>query len=768
VRAILYKIIAVPVFLICSGQLTAQNNIPANLAAERDSLIRLIAKAPDDTAKANTYIQLLANYRGAYSGSKTEDSITYFRTLAAAGTLCKKLNYLTGLGNCLLAEARIYNIHRNREKTIELIQKAIIVYATANDRSAQADAWQYRALITPVDDSLQKAQFLDSALRMTREAGDVIKEARILKDIADFHLNQHKYELSIQELLSLLEFQKKNGDKRLHYTTDLLVPNFLSIGNLKEALRYAIATIDYCRKVNDTSRIFTFYQRLAQIYFDLNNHEKSAMYYKKGFDSYTHGRWDPENSMARQFVTNIVTALIAGSKFDEAQLYLDRYMSSVPEGDLEATDNVNALYSDLYLFKKDYPKAEKYFLKRLQYYARLPHNKEVEGVFFIRGAGIYYGLKQYEKVKFYSDTAYKLGKAVNSIFILALANEAYYKLDSIKGNYASAFWHLQEFMRYADLQEDEMLDKQLTEMAVQYETDQKNSELLLLNTQAKLQQETIQQGNTLRNFMIGGSVLLLLLLVLIFNRYRVKQRANTLLQEKQEEINRQNQTLEKMVQEEKMITTEKDRLLQEKEWLMKEINHRVKNNLQVVMSLLNTQSAYLKDEAALTAIEESRHRVHAISLIHRKLYQSDRQMTRIDMATYIKEVAEYLTESLDTQNRIKLGLFIDPIDLDVTQAVPTGLIINEAVTNAVKYAFPASRKGQINISMYKKVKGPVELTIQDNGIGLPPDFDWRKTESLGMSLMQGLCKQLDGQFDIRQENGLTITIEFEPAKSLNQ
>jgi two-component sensor histidine kinase len=261
---------------------------------------------------------------------------------------------------------------------------------------------------------------------------------------------------------------------------------------------------------------------------------------------------------------------------------------------------------------------------------------------------------------------------------------------------------------------------------------------------------------------------LLLLLLLIFNRYRVKQKANKLLQEKQDEINWQNQQLEKMVAEEKMITAEKDKLLQEKEWLMKEINHRVKNNLQVVMSLLNTQSAYLQDEAALNAIQESRHRVHAISLIHRKLYQSDQQLTTIDMANYIEDVTEYLADSLDTQHHIQFGLFIDPIELDVTQAVPTGLIINEAVTNAAKYAFPEDRKGQIIISMHKNVNGAIELTIQDNGIGLPPDFDWQQSESLGMSLMQGLCNQLDGQFNLIQHNGITIKITFEPAKSLKQ
>jgi two-component sensor histidine kinase len=346
-------------------------------------------------------------------------------------------------------------------------------------------------------------------------------------------------------------------------------------------------------------------------------------------------------------------------------------------------------------------------------------------------------------------------------------NLTQYKLDSVKGNYLSAIRHYQNYKNFSDSIQKDIADKQAAELAVQYETDQKNNELELLNNKDRLQQQAIKQGIFLRNTMIAGSGLLLLLLFVIFNRYRIKQKANKSLQEKQSEINSQNQVLEKMILEERKVTAEKERLLTEKVWLMKEINHRVKNNLQVVMSLLNTQSAYLKDEAALNAIQESRHRVHAISLIHRKLYLSDRQLTVIDMTTYIKEFTEYLADSLDTEHRITFSLFIDPVELDVVQAVPTGLIINEAVTNAVKYAFPRNlqrHKAKISIYMYKTRLGSIELQICDNGIGLPENIDWKCTESLGMTLMQGLTKQLDGKFEVLETNGLTIKITFEPTK----
>lgn len=164
---------------------------------------------------------------------------------------------------------------------------------------------------------------------------------------------------------------------------------------------------------------------------------------------------------------------------------------------------------------------------------------------------------------------------------------------------------------------------------------------------------------------------------LIYNRYRLKRRSNLVLEQKQGEINAQNELLRK--------------ILNEKEWLLREIHHRVKNNLQIVISLLNTQSAYLDNEDALVAIRNSQNRMHAMSLIHQKLYQSD-NLAEIDMKWYIKELVDYMIECFGTDNKIQFTLETEAIKLDVAQAVPLGLILNEAISNVIKYAFPADKK----------------------------------------------------------------------------
>ena len=202
-----------------------------------------------------------------------------------------------------------------------------------------------------------------------------------------------------------------------------------------------------------------------------------------------------------------------------------------------------------------------------------------------------------------------------------------------------------------------------------------------------------------------------------------------------------------------------DRLIKEKEWLLKEIHHRVKNNLQIVMSLLNSQSVFIDNDAALTAIHDSERRVHAMALIHQKLYLSE-NISRIAMAEYIDELVSYVHDSFDIGNRVVFRQSVEPMNLDVSQAIPLGLIINEGIVNAIKYAFPNERKGIVTISLHYEDTGHLLLEISDNGIGLPSGLDIKQLNSLGLDMMQGLTKQLNGKFYMENNNGLNIKVRF--------
>ena len=217
-------------------------------------------------------------------------------------------------------------------------------------------------------------------------------------------------------------------------------------------------------------------------------------------------------------------------------------------------------------------------------------------------------------------------------------------------------------------------------------------------------------------------------------------------------INQKNNSLQSLLQE-------KDTLLEEKEWLRKEIHHRVKNNLQTVVSLLESQSAFLKD-GALMAIRDSQHRVYAMSLIHQKLYQSE-NVSSLHMAVYVPELISYLKESFNAKQGIRFDLQIDSVILNVSQAVPLGIIMTEAISNAVKYAFPHEMLGLIYVEIKKLPTNQVLLMVSDNGIGLPKTFDILNTTSLGIKLMKGLSLDIDAVLKIESAKGTSVSLTFE-------
>ncbi|MBD2562140.1 hypothetical protein H6G95_16250 [Nostoc linckia FACHB-391] len=200
--------------------------------------------------------------------------------------------------------------------------------------------------------------------------------------------------------------------------------------------------------------------------------------------------------------------------------------------------------------------------------------------------------------------------------------------------------------------------------------------------------------------------------------------------------------------------------LQEKEVLLKEIHHRVKNNLQIISSLLNLQAEYLKDNQALEVFKDSQNRIESMALIHEKLYQSQ-DLARINFADYIQDLVTNLFYSYNVNsNTITLKMKVEEVFLAIDAAIPCGLIINELISNSLKYAFPERELGEICIDFCSIEPNLFTLTISDDGVGLAQDFDFQATESLGLRLVKGLTQQLQGNIDFISDNGVKYTIQF--------
>jgi len=202
------------------------------------------------------------------------------------------------------------------------------------------------------------------------------------------------------------------------------------------------------------------------------------------------------------------------------------------------------------------------------------------------------------------------------------------------------------------------------------------------------------------------------------------------------------------------------RSLKEKEVLLKEIHHRVKNNLQIISSLIYLQSKNIQDEGTLQLFQDSQNRVKSMALIHEKLYQS-KDLARIDFDEYIKSLVNHLFYSYRINlATIKPQIDIDDISLSIDTAICCGIIINELVSNSLKHAFPAGKKGKIEIKLQRKYQNEYILVVKDNGIGLPENVDFKHTKSLGLQLVCNLTDQLNGLVELERNSGTTFRITF--------
>ncbi len=200
--------------------------------------------------------------------------------------------------------------------------------------------------------------------------------------------------------------------------------------------------------------------------------------------------------------------------------------------------------------------------------------------------------------------------------------------------------------------------------------------------------------------------------------------------------------------------------LQEKEILLSEIHHRVKNNLQVISSLLNLQSQHLKDEHDIGLFKDTRNRVYTMAMIHEKIYQSN-DLANINFNEYIRDLTVSLFHSYDVNAAaVKLKFEVGDIHLGVDVAIPCAQIFNELISNSLKYAFPEGRKGEVQIRFNKGKNGKYRLTISDNGIGFPKDVDFQNTDSLGLQLVNALTEQLEGDIKLDTSQGTRYTISF--------
>ena len=318
---------------------------------------------------------------------------------------------------------------------------------------------------------------------------------------------------------------------------------------------------------------------------------------------------------------------------------------------------------------------------------------------------------------------------------------AHYKLDTASHNLASAISYLEQYSRERDSIYSTSKAAQEANLKILYDTQKKEYELAeskkqitILTQNGQLQRANLKQAVLIRNITIGFTVIVIIVSALLYRMVVLHKKAIR-------KIAKTNTILGKTASE--------------KEWLLREIHHRVKNNLHTVICLLESQAAYL-DKDALKAVEDSRHRIYAMSLIHQKLYENADVKT-IDMNDYVTALIHYLKDSYDLKSNIIFNLEIASVLIDTSIAIPIGLIINEAVTNAVKYAFMNKDHGQITIKLHEENE-KVVVVVADDGVGIDIGLLDKPTQSMGLRLIKGLCADIGGKITFSNKSGAEIRL----------
>lgn len=510
---------------------------------------------------------------------------------------------------------------------------------------------------------------------------------------------------------------------------------YLIHGDLVKALdSYENAEKIYLQ-LSDEKNLSRLYNNLGLIYRKTGKYGAAYNIYKKSLE--IKERLGDSRGVSNT-LTNLSSVLIQMDSLESAAQYSFQNLDLVLQ--LKDSGGYAAELSNLgiiYKMQGEYDKALTYF-HQSQSIPKKGGLADYEVTVYSEVAEIYLERKEWAMAKTHLDKASGIAESDDLPETKLRVYQLYAQYFAEQNNYATAFSYQQKYIT----QKNDILNRQTlektTELEQRYESERKERQIAQLELEKQTAALAIRQRENQRNISLSVAAMLCIMAGFSFFLYRSKQKTNLILEDK-------NRTIVKA--------------LGEREILLKEIHHRVKNNLQIISSLLNLQARAVKDEEAIAAVKEGRNRVKSMALIHQKLYQEG-QLTGISLQQYLESLCDSLYQSFGVrQDRIALTIDSDPIILDVDTTIPLGLIVNELITNSLKYAFSPDQKGLLSVAL-KKQNDQLLLAIKDNGKGI--DTGEAAQESFGMKMVHSLSRKLKATVvvisgDTGTEVRLTIT-----------
>ena len=725
----MYKSLIITALVLLTVPVFAQNWHDA------DSLRKALGRNNPDMANAGLFLKL-AEFEIFKPGEFKSDLDSAAAYIAQAKKINQRINSIAIYGHIILTESYL---QKELGQTVQgkiLAEKAIQTLKNGPYKDLLGSAYLALSDYYNYQNSIElpkKIAMVTAAASAFNTAGSTEREAYAYKVLGDIETADA---LSLKHLMRSLALYNSINYIQLQGVYDEIGADYLDMSSYPQALSYEFKALEIARRLRDTSmQLCEINNHIGIIYYKTHEFDQSIKFFDAALNT----------AMAYK---DIQTIYLLTSNICQSELLLKRpreglhtleytlHRFPTQKNDVNTDLAFTTSFVKAYIMLRQFNNAKPYCEHLLDVISHYPIPDKTLSDMYSVLIQYFFGSKQYARELIYLNKNNALTNRLGIPINISVNTIRWFELDTAQHDYKAAVGHLLTYYKVYNSIYNATKDKQINQLQVQYETKEKEDKIKLLNQKSALEQRNLNQAILVKKIIIGVVLVLLVITCLLYRQYLGKQKSNIIISQK-------NLLLEQLVKE--------------KELLVKEVHHRVKNNLHTILSLLESQAAHLKDEG-LAAVEVSQHRIYAMSLIHQKLYQSE-DIRTIMMDRYITEFVEHLGDSFEGTKHVHFILEIEPILLTVSKAVPLALIINEAITNSMKYAFPDKRPGIVTISMHQHGE-QVSLLLADNGIGIGDFHKHPKANTLGIELMKGLCKEIHGQIAFTDDFGTKISLIF--------
>jgi two-component sensor histidine kinase/tetratricopeptide (TPR) repeat protein len=665
--------------------------------------VRIVFNTGSDSLRFKAAIKLAINHEGTNT-----DSTNFYYSQAIK--IAKENQWSRYVANSYFNQGFYYHYSLGSDTSIQFLESAMDWYIKANDSSGVLNCYYTLGTFWGNFDQLDSSIFyLEEAIEYSNNLTDSLYRPKIFNNLGLMYQYIGQYDLALKNFIKAAELKEK-------YKSESPLGAYLNIGltyltsdNSTDAIKYFNKARALAVQENNKAMEALSIKNTGDVFKREGNMDSADYYYNKALPIFI--ALNDSNSIARYHLSR-------GEMFslkllnDSAQVCFDKALKTFPE-------------------------------KGSQRLLTFILNSSAQSQFLTLESNNTKGIQEVIKR---ATKALQISEEIGLLSGSAKASKILFEAYSLVPSFKMANAYATKYMTLNDSLINEQKIESLAEQQTKFETEKKELEIELLNTENELKTNEILRNEDLSTkqkltiYLLLGGVLGIAIIAIVTFKYYKKQESNNI----------------KLAEKNLLISTQKE----EKEVLLKEIHHRVKNNLQIIWSLLDLQSHSITDEQVKLAINDGKNRVNSMAMIHQMLYQNE-DAGNIYFKDYIHKLTHQIRSSFSGSEKVKIELNIpDTLKFDIDTSIPLGLMITELFTNSLKYGVVSVSKPLISLKLTPFKNDEYLLTISDNGPGMPVDFSIKKSNSLGLKLVTNLSKQLQGKLSYQLNNGAEFNITF--------